>query len=129
LFLRSPRPETEAAALRREHHRDWLLRARGPNGNCRGGVRADPDDRAIIASKAGAFLRRGPGGWWRLLKNAVRFSLRLGEKPLPPRKWEALACAAGFHDVCVSRILSDACVLTATKPQAGHYRRLTGTAP
>ncbi len=90
---------------------------------------ADPDDRAIIASKAGAFLRRGPRGWWRLLKNAVRFSLRLGDKPLPPRKWEALACAAGFREVCVSRIVSDASLLTATKPRAEDYERVRQIAP
>jgi hypothetical protein len=64
-----------------------------------------------------------------LLKNAVRFSLRLREKPLPPPKWEALACAACVHEVCVSRIVSDACLLTATKPPAEEYRGVTGTAP
>ncbi len=78
----------------------------------------DPNDRAMIASKAAALVRRGPGGWWRLLKNVVRLGLRLGEKPLPPGKWEALARGAGFHEVSVSRILSEACLLTATKPPA-----------
>jgi SAM-dependent methyltransferase len=72
-------------------------------------------DRAIIASKIGTLLGLGPGGWWRLLKNAVRFSLRLGEKPLPPHKWEALAVGAGFHRVTVTQIFSEAHLLTATK--------------
>lgn len=76
---------------------------------------ADASDRAIIASKAGVLLRRGPGGWWRFVKNAVRFGLRLGEKPLPPGRWEALARDAGFQDVSVSRLRSEACVLTATR--------------
>jgi ubiquinone/menaquinone biosynthesis C-methylase UbiE len=76
---------------------------------------ADPDDRAIITSKVAVLLRRGPGGWWRLLKNAVRFSLRVREKPLPPHRWEELALDAGFRDVSVRRIVSEACLLTATR--------------
>lgn len=79
---------------------------------------ADPTDRAIIAAKAQVLLLRGPGGWWRLLKNAVRFSLRLGEKPLPPRRWEALARGAGFEEVSVSRLRSEAYLLTGTKHQS-----------
>jgi SAM-dependent methyltransferase len=74
------------------------------------------EDRAVIASKAGAFLRRGPGGWWRLLKNAAQFGLRVWEKPLPPDRWEALVRRAGFQDVVVGRVVSEACVLTATRP-------------
>lgn len=73
-------------------------------------------DRAIIASKMTTFLRRGPGGWFRLLKNAIRFGLRLGEKPLPPQRWESLARSAGFSDVTVRQIRSEAHLLTATKP-------------
>lgn len=76
---------------------------------------SDSDDRAIIASKAAVLLSRGPAGWWRLLKNAVRFSLRLGEKPLPPGRWESLVRAAGFQQVSVRRVVSEACVLTASK--------------
>lgn len=76
---------------------------------------ADPTDRAIIAAKVRVLLRRGPGGWWRLLKNAVRFSIRLGERPLPPRKWEALTRGAGFEEVSVSRLRSEAGLLTGIK--------------
>jgi SAM-dependent methyltransferase len=80
---------------------------------------AERSDRAIIASKAGVLLRRGPGGWWRLLKNAVRFGLRLGEKPLPPGRWESLARGAGFHEVSVRRLRSEAHLLTGTKAPDG----------
>ena len=80
---------------------------------------AEPTDRAIIASKAGILLQRGPGGWWRLLKNAVRFGLRLGEKPLPPGRWESLAGGAGFHEVSVRPLRSEAHLLTGTKAPAG----------
>jgi SAM-dependent methyltransferase len=74
------------------------------------------EDRAIIASKANVLVRRGPGGWWRLLKNASAFSLRLWEKPLPPRAWMELGSRTGFQEVTVSRIVAEACVLTAAKP-------------
>lgn len=77
---------------------------------------ADSQDRVIIAAKATNMLKRGPSGWWRLAKNVCRFSLRLGEKPLPVPRWEALVRGAGFHDVATKRIVAEACVLTATKP-------------
>jgi SAM-dependent methyltransferase len=77
---------------------------------------ADPGDRAVIASKAGILLRRGPGGWWRLLKNVVRFSVRLGEKPIPPHRWAAMAHDAGFDGVTVNRLRAEAHLLKATKP-------------
>lgn len=75
----------------------------------------DAGDRAIIASKAGGMLKRGPAGWWRLAKNVWRFTLRLGEKPLPVARWESLVRAAGFDAVSTGRIVAEACVLTATK--------------
>lgn len=79
---------------------------------------SDSQDRAIIASKARGLLRRGPGGWWRVAKNAWRFSLRMGEKPLPADRWESLVRDAGFDDVATERLVSEACVLTAVKPRA-----------
>jgi ubiquinone/menaquinone biosynthesis C-methylase UbiE len=80
---------------------------------------ADRTDRVIIAAKARAVIRRGPGGWWRLAKNLWRFALRFGEKPLPSTRWESLARKAGFSDVQTSRVVAEACVLSATKPVTG----------
>jgi hypothetical protein len=77
---------------------------------------ADSVDRTIITTKVRGLIGRGPGGWWRLLKNAARFGLRLGEKPLPTAKWEALVRQAGFGDVRTARVVAEACVLSATKP-------------
>ena len=79
----------------------------------------DSQDRAIIASKAKGLLSRGPGGWWRVAKNVWRFSLRLGERPLPAGEWESLVREAGFDHVATERLVSEACVLTAVKPGAG----------
>ena len=48
--------------------------------------------------------------------NGWRFSLRLGEKPLPADRWESLVRSAGFDEVATERLVSEACVLTAIKP-------------
>jgi SAM-dependent methyltransferase len=82
-----------------------------------------PGDRAIIASKAQSLIRRGPGGWWRLTKNVWRFTFRLREKPLSAAKWELLAYRAGFSEVAISRVLAEACLLSATKPLTGDTAR------
>ncbi len=76
---------------------------------------ASAEDRTIIATKARGLLRRGPGGWWRVIKNVWRFSLRLGEKPLPAARWESLARSAGFQDVATARVVAEASVLTAVR--------------
>jgi ubiquinone/menaquinone biosynthesis C-methylase UbiE len=88
---------------------------------------ADSEDRAIIAAKARGLLSRGPAGWWRVAKNVWRFSLRLGEKPLPADRWESLVRAAGFDDVATERLVSEACVLTAVKPTMRCQARAAGS--
>jgi len=77
---------------------------------------ADPADRAVIAGKVRALARRGPGGWWRIVKNAVRFVARTQERPLPPAAWEAMARGSGFTDVVVQPIVHEAHVLVARAP-------------
>jgi 2-polyprenyl-3-methyl-5-hydroxy-6-metoxy-1,4-benzoquinol methylase len=77
---------------------------------------AQPGDRAIIATKVRAMIGRGPAGWWRILRNVVRFTLRLREKPLPAATWEAIARHTGFEQVRSTRVVAEACVLSAVKP-------------
>jgi ubiquinone/menaquinone biosynthesis C-methylase UbiE len=113
---------------------DWLRPGgRLIIGDMMFGRGSDPADRAIISSKARSLLKRGPGGWWRVAKNVWRFTLRLGEKPLPAAKWESLATAAGFDDVKTTRVVAEACVLTATRPEMDERssagQRLTQTPP
>lgn len=43
----------------------------------------DRRDRALIASKVAVLARRGPAGWWRIAKNALRLLLRIQERPVP----------------------------------------------
>jgi 2-polyprenyl-3-methyl-5-hydroxy-6-metoxy-1,4-benzoquinol methylase len=79
---------------------------------------ASAHDRQIIASKVRAMVRRGPAGWWRILKNVWRFTLRTSEKPLPAAGWVALVQKAGFADVTVRPVVQEACVLSANKTAA-----------
>lgn len=87
---------------------------------------SDPADRVIISAKIKGLLRRGPGGWWRVIKNGWRFSLRLGEMPLPPYRWEALVREAGFHDVRVVPVVAEASILSAIRPLADETRGPVG---
>src|SRR5436305_12685933 len=47
-------------------------------------------DRAIIRSKLAALAAKGPGGWWRIAKNAARYLLRVHERPVPASSWAAM---------------------------------------
>lgn len=73
-------------------------------------------DRAIIASKATALLRRGPGGWWRVAKNAVRFLARVQERPLAPERWEDMLRAAGLVEVVTTPVVAEAAMVSGTSP-------------
>ncbi|HET9104052.1 MAG TPA: class I SAM-dependent methyltransferase [Solirubrobacteraceae bacterium] len=77
---------------------------------------ANAGDRAIITAKLRALAAKGPAGWWRIVKNVWRFSLRVQEMPLPAATWERLVAAAGFEEVGVERIVQEACVLVARAP-------------
>ncbi len=78
---------------------------------------ADRTDREIIRQKVRVLVRRGPGGWWRIVKNAWRFLFRFQEKPLRLASWEAILRAAGFANVRPSRVVAEASVISATKPR------------
>jgi SAM-dependent methyltransferase len=83
---------------------------------------ATPEDRAIIMSKVRMFARRGPAGWWRVVKNGWRFVLRLQEKPLPAKTWEVLARKAGYEQVSAVPVVAEAWVLSAKKPALAQDR-------
>lgn len=99
-----------------EHSHRWLKPGgRLVIGDMMFGRAVTAENRQIVASKVVVFLRRGPAGWFRLAKNVVRFALRLGEKPLPPSTWEDLARRAGYEQVTIKRVVSEASVLVAVK--------------
>lgn len=76
----------------------------------------DAADRAIIASKVKQFARRGPGGWWRIAKNAVRYLLRVHERPVSAAAWTAMATRQGFSEVSVRSVVNEAGILVAHCP-------------
>lgn len=73
-------------------------------------------DREIIRSKVKALAARGPAGWWRIVKNGVRFALRFQEKPLSASAWENMAAKAGFTDMTITPVVAEASVMSAIKP-------------
>ncbi|HEY5026416.1 MAG TPA: class I SAM-dependent methyltransferase, partial [Acidimicrobiales bacterium] len=73
-------------------------------------------DRTIIAEKVAILARRGPAGWWRLAKNALRFTLRFQERPVSMDTWKRYFEIAGLTDVSATPIVSEAAVIVGTKP-------------
>lgn len=78
----------------------------------------DPRDRAVIREKILVLGRRGPGGWWRIAKNAWRFTARTAERPLSMGAWVAMIEDAGFGEVAARPIVSEAAIVTARRPGA-----------
>jgi 2-polyprenyl-3-methyl-5-hydroxy-6-metoxy-1,4-benzoquinol methylase len=77
---------------------------------------ATKQDREIIGSKVRVMLRRGPAGWWRIAKNAARFTLRMRERPLPMWTWVQMFRDVGLADVQGTRVVAEAAIVTGTKP-------------
>jgi 2-polyprenyl-3-methyl-5-hydroxy-6-metoxy-1,4-benzoquinol methylase len=76
-------------------------------------------DREIIRRKFIRLARKGPGGWWRIAKNAARYLLRVQECPVSMAAWTAMLTKAGFADVVATTIVAEAGLITGLRP-AGH---------
>jgi ubiquinone/menaquinone biosynthesis C-methylase UbiE len=75
----------------------------------------DSRDRQIIASKVSLLVRKGPGGWWRIAKNATRFVLRTQERPVSMATWVAMLEKAGFEGVRAVPVVNEAAVVLGTR--------------
>jgi hypothetical protein len=73
-------------------------------------------DRTIIASKVATLLRRGPAGWWRVVKNVARFTFRTIERPVPIETWRSFFESAGFGNVTAVPVVSEAAVVVGIRP-------------
>ena len=73
-------------------------------------------DRAIIRSKVAALARKGPGGWWRIAKNAARYLLRVQERPVSMDAWTAMLTGSGFTQVTAATIVAEAGLVTGRRP-------------
>lgn len=72
-------------------------------------------DGAIIRSKVVTLARRGPRGWWRVLKNVGRFTFRFQERPVPMETWRRYLEESGLTDVSVRPVVAEAGVVVGTK--------------
>ena len=73
-------------------------------------------DRTIIRTKLRALARKGPGGWWRIVKNAARYQLRVQERPISMSAWAGLLASAGFTDITSSSIVAEAGLVAGHRP-------------
>ena len=78
----------------------------------------DARDREIIGSKLALLIRKGPGGWWRIVKNGGRFVFRFQERPVSMSAWTAMLNRAGLTDVEGVPVVNEAAVVRGTKPAA-----------
>ncbi len=79
---------------------------------------ASARDREIIRTKLTTLARKGPGGWWRIAKNAVRYLLRVQERPISMAAWTRLLDTAGFTAVEGSSIVAEAGLVTGQRTPA-----------
>ena len=77
---------------------------------------ASSRDRAIIKSKVAALARRGPGGWWRIVKNAGRYLLRVQERPVSMDAWTTMLAHSGFTGVAATTIVAEAGLVVGHRP-------------
>jgi len=80
----------------------------------RGGSSAD---RAIIKSKVAALARKGPGGWWRIAKNAARYQLRMQERPVSMDAWTGMLTRSGFEGITGTTIVAEAGLVAGHRPE------------
>jgi SAM-dependent methyltransferase len=73
-------------------------------------------DRAIIRRKFSILARKGPGGWWRIIKNIGRYLMRVQERPISMSAWTTLLDNAGFTGITASSIVAEAALVTGRRP-------------
>jgi 2-polyprenyl-3-methyl-5-hydroxy-6-metoxy-1,4-benzoquinol methylase len=74
-------------------------------------------DRDIIKSKVVALARKGPGGWWRIAKNAARYLVRVQERPVSMDTWTSMFTSSGFADVTASTVVAEAGLVAGHRPE------------
>ena len=79
---------------------------------------ASQRDREILRQKVVALAAKGPGGWWRIAKNLVRYGLGVGqEHPATPEFWQAVLRDAGFTDVIFRPVVAEAGIVSGVRPR------------
>ncbi|MDA8296857.1 MAG: class I SAM-dependent methyltransferase [Actinomycetota bacterium] len=110
------RDEDKAVLVR--HAASWLRPGgRLVIGDMMFGRGGDARDREIISSKVMLLVRKGPGGWWRIAKNAGRYLLRYQERPVSMSAWVAMFEDAGLVDVEATPVVNEAAVVRGRKSE------------
>lgn len=78
----------------------------------------DARDRQVIGSKLALLLKKGPGGWWRIAKNAGRYLFRFQERPVSMAAWVEMFERAGLVEVRAIPVVNEAAVVVGHKPEA-----------
>ena len=73
-------------------------------------------NRKVITSKVRSMARRGPAGFLRIGRNAVKILTRTGERPASPEWWERALVDAGFAGVGVECLAHEGAIAVALKP-------------
>ena len=60
---------------------------------------ANARDREVIKDKVRALLAKGPGGVWRLARNAARLAAGRWERPASAQWWEQALADSGFTEI------------------------------
>jgi ubiquinone/menaquinone biosynthesis C-methylase UbiE len=76
----------------------------------------DQRSRRVIGAKVKAFLKKGPAGIVRLLKNLVRFVAGRWEQPADPDWWRGALERAGFERVEVEPLEHEGGIVSARRP-------------
>ncbi len=73
-------------------------------------------DREVLRQKVAALAAKGPGGWWRVVKNLGRYGLRVGhEHPASPQFWQQALRDAGFTDVRFEPVIAEAGIVSGVR--------------
>ena len=76
----------------------------------------DLRNRAVIADKVRAMLRKGPSGVMRLAKNALRLAVGRWERPATADWWRSALADEGFVEIHVTVLDHEGGVATARRP-------------
>jgi ubiquinone/menaquinone biosynthesis C-methylase UbiE len=77
----------------------------------------DRRNRRVILSIVKSMARRGPAGFARIARNALRTLTRRGERPAPPEWWRQALEEAGFIQVRVECLAREGGIAVARKPR------------
>jgi len=74
-------------------------------------------DREIIRLKLVTLAKKGPGGWWRIVKNIARYLIRVNEIPISMEAWESLFRKAGYTAIATSEVVAEAGLISGQRPE------------